>query len=272
MNRAKRATRRKFLRQAAAVTVGALGAACGSTEQKKDVASNLDTPDAERVDDLGSMAPVDASTSVDAGLPPADVGSDAVDASSVSDTGVPDASADVGGTDADEVCELTGPDIEGPFYRSNAPFRTTLIENGEVGRPLQIEGRVLASDCKTPLPGATVDVWHADDEGDYDNASGEFRMRGRMTTNEQGEYAYDTIRPGKYPNAGTFRPEHIHYRVTYTRSNNDGAMLTTQLYFEGDEFIPNDPWASESAQVIALEERLGSFYGVFDIVLPVDAP
>ena len=271
MNREQSKTRRTFLRQAAAVTVGALGAACGSAEQKKEVSSNQDSPDMGSGEDVGSMTPRDAAGGADAGVAPVDLGSDVIDAAPVPDVSNPDVSPDVG-RDADEVCELTGSDIEGPFYRSEAPFRTSLIESGEVGRPLEIEGRVLASDCTTPLPGATVDVWHADDAGDYDNDSGEFRMRGRMKTNDQGEYGYTTIRPGKYTNGGTFRPEHIHYRVTYTRSNNDGAMLTTQLYFEGDEYIANDPWASESDQVIALEERLGSFYGVFDIVLPVDAP
>ena len=114
-----------------------------------------------------------------------------------------------------------------------------------------------------------MDVWHADDEGEYDNTSEAFRMRGQMTTNEDGYYEFSTIRPGRYPNAGTYRPEHIHFKVTYQAGASDTASLTTQLYFENDPFLEDDPWAV-AERTIALSDVDGDqFAGRFDVVLPV---
>ena len=78
----------------------------------------------------------------------------------------------------DSLCEATSADIEGPFYREDPPHRATLVPEDEPGRSLVIEGYVYAADCETPLAGAIVDVWHADDDGAYDNSSDAFRMRG----------------------------------------------------------------------------------------------
>ncbi len=60
-----------------------------------------------------------------------------------------------------------------------------------------------------------------------------------------------TILPGKYLNGAQFRPRHIHFRV----SGEGSPILTTPLYFEGDNSIPIDPRAftDEAAdRIIAL--------------------
>ena len=170
----------------------------------------------------------------------------------------------------DSICEATSADIEGPFYREDPPHRATLTAEDEPGRPLVIEGYVYAADCETPLVGAVVDVWHADDAGGYDNSSEDFRMRGQMTTNDDGYYAYTTIRPGRYLNGATYRPEHIHYKVSYETGGSDNVSLTTQLYFVGDPFLESDPWAVEE-RTIALEDQGDeNFLGRFDVILPVE--
>lgn len=168
-------------------------------------------------------------------------------------------------TDDNLTC-ITGEDILGPFYRAEAPFRTALNVLNEAGTPILIRGQVLSStDCTTPLPSAIVDVWHADDEGEYDNTSSDYKFRGRMTTDEQGNYAFMSILPARYDNGGQLRPRHIHYRVQAEQHE----ALVTQLYFEGDEFIAADPWASRANpdRIVRLEEAEGVLTGTFVIYL-----
>ena len=136
-----------------------------------------------------------------------------------------------------------------------------------LGVPLSVQGTVFASDCVTPLANATVDIWHADDDGHYDNDTVEFKLRGQVTTNDAGHYEFHTILPGRYLNGSTYRPRHIHYKASFTHQN-DLIELTTQLYFEGDEFIANDPWATPTRTIPLTTEEQGHT-GVFDIVLPV---
>jgi protocatechuate 3,4-dioxygenase beta subunit len=160
-------------------------------------------------------------------------------------------------------CEETEEDILGPFYREDAPFRQDLNPNDLPGTALYIEGRVLRDDCVTPLAGATVDVWHCTSVGDYDNESEEFELRGRLTTDEDGRYAYITIQPGRYLNREQYRPMHIHYFVQAA----DHDELVTQLYFEGDPFIDDDPWATAARSIPLSDDGEGGLMGTFDIVL-----
>lgn len=161
---------------------------------------------------------------------------------------------------------ITGEDILGPFYRANAPFRTALNVLNEAGTPIVIQGKVLGGkDCNLPLTDAIVDVWHADDEGGYDNTTSNYKFRGRIATDEHGKYKFISILPAPYDNGGQFRPRHIHYRILADQHQE----LVTQLYFEGDEFIANDPWASqaEPERIITLRKEEGVLRGVFDIHL-----
>jgi protocatechuate 3,4-dioxygenase beta subunit len=171
-----------------------------------------------------------------------------------------------------EACVETGDDIQGPFYRPDALFSTEIAEADEPGTRILIRGTVFGPDCETPLVNAIVDVWHADDDGRYDNNDAdqpddpsEFRLRAQMRTDARGRYEYTSIMPGRYLNGPQYRPAHIHYKV---RSEGH-AELTTQIYFEGDEFIPVDNWASnaESSRIIAMTDEGGVSAGEFDIVL-----
>jgi len=72
-------------------------------------------------------------------------------------------------------------DMEGPFYKAGAPLRDSLVEPGAAAERLVLSGRVLGADC-SPVAGATLDFWHADEKGDYDNEG--FRYRGRALTTQ----------------------------------------------------------------------------------------
>ena len=113
---------------------------------------------------------------------------------------------------------------EGPFFKPKSPERGDLRETGTHGRPLDLSGFVLTRKCR-PLPGAVVDLWHADEKGEYDNTG--FRYRGHVTTGANGAFHFRTIVPAVYPG----RTRHYHVKVHAPRSR----LLTTQLYF------PNEP-------------------------------
>lgn len=160
---------------------------------------------------------------------------------------------------------LTTPDILGPFYLPGAPEIAQLAPDGAPGTPLFITGTVYANDCESPVPNAKVDVWHANDGGGYEDD----HYRGIVLSDGNGQYAFQTILPGKYLNGAQFRPRHFHYKVSAAETE-----LTTQVYFEGDTSIPTDPWASspEAAErIIPLsEDAQGNLHGVADVYLDVE--
>ncbi len=163
-------------------------------------------------------------------------------------------------------CEATSDDILGPYYLPGSPVTTQVALAGEPGTRLFINGSVLANDCLSPIEGASIEVWQANDAAVYDTSQ-DFNLRATMYSDARGNYAFETIMPGAYLNGAQYRPKHIHFRV-----NKPGfPELITQLYFEGDPFIAADPWASQSdaaARIIPLNTTgPDQLEGQFDIVL-----
>jgi protocatechuate 3,4-dioxygenase beta subunit len=120
--------------------------------------------------------------------------------------------------------EPTIPQMDGPFYKPRSPTRSDLIEPGTSARLVELSGFVLSRNCR-PVGQVLVDLWHADEKGDYDNAG--FRYRGHILTDAQGRYRFRTIVPALYPG----RTRHYHVKVLAVGKQ----LLTTQLYF------PNEP-------------------------------
>jgi protocatechuate 3,4-dioxygenase beta subunit len=159
----------------------------------------------------------------------------------------------------------------GPFYTENPPVKgdDQLANKTEAGERIIIRGRVTNLDCTEMIANAVIDVWHADDAGDYDNVG--FNLRGKFTTNSQGFYSFETIKPGKYLNGSSYRPSHIHFKITPPGK----ATLVTQLYFKGDTDIPGDAAASitsgtfdASHRIVELKENNdGKLEGVWDIAV-----
>lgn len=170
-------------------------------------------------------------------------------------------------------CERTTLDYygEGPFYTEGPPMLedNQLASSAEPGERMIISGRVLNLACSEFLPDTVVDVWHANAAGGYDNAG--YNLRGFTRSNDQGFYLFETIKPGKYLNGSSYRPAHIHFKITPPGFQ----QLITQLYFEGDTDIPGDAAASitsgnfdASNRIIALTENSeGKLEGTFDIVI-----
>src|SRR5262245_61856385 len=119
---------------------------------------------------------------------------------------------------------------EGPYFKPRSPERADLREPGMAGRPVELSGLVLTRACR-PVARALVDLWHADDQGDYDNAG--FRLRGHVFTDADGRYAFNTIVPGLY------RPRARHFHVKVQAPGR--PVLTTQFYFPDEPDNRRDP-------------------------------
>ncbi len=163
---------------------------------------------------------------------------------------------------------------EGPFYTINAPdlVGNVLAAETEVGTRLTISGTVTNLDCSEIIPNTEIDLWHADDAGAYDN--GGYNLRGKIYSDSNGNYSFETILPGKYLNGSAYRPSHIHVKVTPPGS----PTLTTQIYFEGDTDIPADAAASINSGTYDASNRIvslttnadGSLQGTWDIAVEGD--
>jgi len=154
-----------------------------------------------------------------------------------------------------ESCK-TQKDAEGPYYKKGAPMRAQIEQHGE---QLTIAGRILkASDCSTPVANATIDIWHCDVNGSYDNEG--FKCRGMVNTDEKGNYSFTTILPPAYGS----RPRHIHFKVRAKGFQE----LTSQIYFKGDKNIQNDfARNAESSRILEIKTKDQRHTGQFDIYI-----
>ena len=160
---------------------------------------------------------------------------------------------------------------QGPFYTANAPFiqNNQFADINEVGTRIIISGQVYNIGCSEVIPNTEIDIWHANDLGGYDNTG--YNLRGKITTNSQGFYVFESIKPGLYLNGATFRPSHIHFKITPPGFN----TLITQLYFQGDPHIPTDAAASITSGSFDATNRIiplvsnsnGDLEGTWDIII-----
>jgi protocatechuate 3,4-dioxygenase beta subunit len=111
----------------------------------------------------------------------------------------------------------------GPFFRPNSPLRKNFREGGIQGIPVRVSGFVLDNHGR-PIPGALLDFWHANAEGQYDLTG--FGCRGHQFSDTAGRYVLETILPGLYPG----RTRHYHVRLQAAHR----PIISTQLYFPGE--------------------------------------
>jgi catechol 1,2-dioxygenase len=146
--------------------------------------------------------------------------------------------------------------VEGPFH-SPAPARNNgdWISSGpERTRAQEMVVRGLVTDTDgTPIQGATVDIWQADDAGKYDTqdpAQDPGNLRGLFVTDAEGAYWFRSVVPASYPvptdgpggellraiGRHPMRPAHIHYRVEAPGHR----PVTTHVFVAGDEYLDSD--------------------------------
>jgi protocatechuate 3,4-dioxygenase beta subunit len=108
-------------------------------------------------------------------------------------------------------CTPTEPDMLGPFYKPDAPVRSS------VGKGHVLKGVVRSSADCSPIPGAVLELWLAGPDGEYDDAH-----RATIIAEASGAYRFESSVPPTYYG----RPPHIHLRV----SAKGFKTLVTQHY------------------------------------------
>ena len=165
-------------------------------------------------------------------------------------------------------------------YDWNDAFSNNLVTADTSGERIRIEGRVFDGDGKQ-IPDAMLEIWQADAQGRFADPQDKralpnsaFRGFGRSGTNPNGDYAFDTIRPGPVPDPdGKPQAPHILLAV-FGR----GMLmhLYTRIYFGGEAANAADPVmalvpAERRATLIATRQPgNGSAVYRFDIRLQGD--
>jgi catechol 1,2-dioxygenase len=98
----------------------------------------------------------------------------------------------------------TTANLLGPFWRAGAPMTPnggSIMRSPTPGTPLFFTGHVVDRQGR-PVAGAEVDVWHASTVGLYENqdpTQADWNLRGRFVTDQDGVFAYRSIKPAGYP-------------------------------------------------------------------------
>ncbi|MES5824016.1 intradiol ring-cleavage dioxygenase [Streptomyces sp. RG80] len=145
--------------------------------------------------------------------------------------------------------------VLGPFHMTESPVRALGADIDLVGggEPCVVSGRVLSADG-TPLPGALLDVWQANDQGYYDVQQPEVQPagngRGLFTADDEGRFWFRTCVPSPYPiptdgpvgrlltatGRHPYRPAHIHFIATAEGH----TPVTTHIFVAGSDYLDSD--------------------------------
>ena len=156
-------------------------------------------------------------------------------------------------------CVMTENNAEGPYYLKDAPIKEILGGTME-GQRLVVSGQVIDRNCE-PVPNAIVDVWQTDADGQY-YFGDDYTLRGKIKSDQDGNYTIDTIFPGKYAESGTTRPAHLHIKIFSQEEQTEA--LTTQLYFAEDK---DHDWLVKKSLILDYEKRNNIAYANFDFVI-----
>jgi hydroxyquinol 1,2-dioxygenase len=146
--------------------------------------------------------------------------------------------------------------VLGPFFLQDAPRAEngSVIDSGDMhgGEPLYAEATFTDLDGN-PIVGARVDVWHSDEDGNYDIQYGPqapLNRRARFLTGDDGRVTFWTTLPAAYPipydgpvgqmlaatDRHPWRPAHLHYRIDAPGFQ----RLTTHIFVNGDKYLESD--------------------------------
>ena len=142
-----------------------------------------------------------------------------------------------------------------------------------------VSGTVYLPDGKTPAKGVILYIYHTNQQGLYQankSATGWGKHHGYnriwLTTDENGYYAYYTLKPAPYPNRS--EPAHIHYTVLEPRGY---YYWLGSCRFAGDSLLtyeeinPQHPRGGSSG-LLTLKKEHGIWVGQRDIILGKNIP
>ena len=88
---------------------------------------------------------------------------------------------------------------EGPYFKPSSPQRADLVEPDTTGRLVEIDGQVTTRSCR-PVERALVDLWHADEHGEYDNPEELIGLAFEIkSTDYRGEHSIFAPIASRYP-------------------------------------------------------------------------
>ena len=143
--------------------------------------------------------------------------------------------------------------VFGPFFVAGSPAIPLGgdLAGGGTGEPCWVEGTVTGTDG-TPVPGALIEVWEADEDGFYDVQYDDDRVaaRGHLRTDADGGYRFWALTPTPYPiphdgpvgrllaaaGRSPVRAAHLHFMVRA-----EGLRtLVTHIFVRGDDYLGRD--------------------------------
>lgn len=162
------------------------------------------------------------------------------------------------------ISEITGPvfghDMLGEL---DADLIHNFANSGEsaLGERIIVHGTIRDERGKS-VPGVLLEFWQANAAGRYRHKKdgymapldANFGGCGRTITDEDGNYALHTVRPGPYPwpnGPNDWRPAHIHFSLF---GAGFAQRLITQMYFEGDPLIPLCPIVKTIGDPVAVDQ------------------
>ena len=164
-------------------------------------------------------------------------------------------------------------------YEWNDAFTNNLVTSDATGERIRIEGQVFDGDGN-PVDDCMLEIWQADAQGRFADPqdkralpNAKFRGFGRCGTGANGEYTFDTIKPGTVPDPDG-KPQAPHILVAVFAR---GMLLQTytRIYLEGEAANAADPVmalvpADRRATLIAKRKGTGEATYRFDVYLQGD--
>jgi len=156
-------------------------------------------------------------------------------------------------------------------------FTNCLVTENTEGERIRIEGCVLDAE-ERPIEDAMIEIWQANSNGRYNHPldeqdkplDPEFMGHGRASTDVNGKYRFETIKPGSVPGpSNTAQAPHINV-IVFARGMLSHAF--TRIYFENEADNRNDPVlmsiedeAYRNTLIARREETAGLIVYRFDI-------
>jgi protocatechuate 3,4-dioxygenase, alpha subunit len=133
----------------------------------------------------------------------------------------------------------------GNEYEWNDAFSNDLVTPDVTGERIRIEGTVFDGDGKI-IPDSMLEIWQADAQGRFSDPQDKralpntaFRGFGRCGTTNDGNYSFQTIKPGSVPGPND-QPQAPHILLAvYARGMTRQAQ--TRIYFSDEAANASDP-------------------------------
>lgn len=166
--------------------------------------------------------------------------------------------------------DVTESTVLGPFFVAGSPEIPPGgdIAGGAAGEPCWVSGTVRAEDG-TPVAGALLEVWEADDDGFYDVQYADPRTaaRGHLRTDADGGYRFWALTPTPYPipsdgpvgrllaatGRSPMRAPHLHFLVTAPGFR----TLVTHIFVAGESLDGDSVFGVRDSLVTPFERSAG---------------